>query len=165
MVEGWRRVAAKHPGVRFVVQGHCPPLITESIPGDRLTVLPWIELARYPAGLVNVDIGCCSVADTPFNACKSVIKALEYGASGAAVVATSALYHSIIRHHDTGLVANTADEWAAGLGRLVEDAQYRGVLARRLRRVVVEKHNLQTGAHRWIGAFSWLLEQGRRQAA
>jgi hypothetical protein len=30
---------------------------------------------------------------------------------------------------------------------------------------VVEKHNLQTGAHRWVAAFAWLLEQGRRQAA
>jgi hypothetical protein len=39
------------------------------------------------------------------------------------------------------------------------------VLARRLRRVVVERHNLQTGAHRWVDAFAWLLEQGRRQAA
>jgi glycosyltransferase involved in cell wall biosynthesis len=165
MVAGWRQVAEKHPAVRFVVQGHCPPLVTDAIPAARLTVLPWIELARYPAGLVNVDIGCCSVADTPFNACKSVIKALEYGASGAAVVATSALYRQIIRHHDTGLIADTADEWAAGLGRLVADAQYRAVLARRLRRVVVEKHNLQTGAHRWVAAFAWLLEQGRRQAA
>jgi len=165
MAEGWHRVAEKHPGVRFVVQGHCPPLFYDAVPRDRLRTLPWIELAKYPAGLVNVDIGCCSVADTPFNACKSVIKAMEYGASGAAVVATSALYHSIIRHNDTGLIANTADEWEAGLSRLVEDARYRGVLARRLRRVVVEQHNLQVSAHRWVDAFAWLLEQGRRQAA
>lgn len=165
MVAGWRAVAERHPRVRFVVQGHCPPLITGAIPPARLTVLPWIELAKYPAGLVNVDIGCCAVDDTPFNACKSVIKAMEYGASGAAVVATSALYRDIIRHNDTGLVANTAEEWAAGLSALVEDGQRRRVLARRLRKEVAERHNLQTGAVRWVDAFSWLLEQGRRQAA
>jgi glycosyltransferase involved in cell wall biosynthesis len=165
MAEGWRRVAAKYPRVRFVVQGHCAKVVYDAVGPERLRFLPWIELAKYPAGLVNVDIGCCSVADTPFNACKSVIKAMEYGASGAAVVATSALYHDIIKHHDTGLIANTADEWEAGLSRLVEDAQYRGVLARRLKRVVVEKYNLQTGAGRWMDAFAWLLEQGRRVAA
>jgi len=165
MAEGWRRVAERHPNVRFVVQGHCAQVVHDAVPSDRLRFLPWIELAKYPAGLVNIDIGCCSVADTPFNACKSVIKALEYGASGAAVVATSALYHSVIRHNDTGLIANTADEWAEGLSRLVEDRQYAGVLARRLRRVVVEQHNLQVSAHRWVDAFAWLLEQGRRQAA
>jgi hypothetical protein len=165
MAEGWRRVAERHQGVRFVVQGHCPPVITESVPQDRLRALPWIELARYPAGLVNIDIGCCSVADTPFNACKSLIKAMEYGASGAAVVATSALYRAIIKNDDTGLIANTADEWEAGLSRLVVDRQYAGVLARRLKRVVVEQHNLQTGAYRWLDAFAWLLEQGQRRAA
>lgn len=95
----------------------------------------------------------------------SVIKAMEYGASGAAVVATSALYRQIITHNDTGLIANTADEWAAGLSTLVEDAQYRGVLARRLRRRVVEDYNLQTGAHKWVDAFAWLLEQRERKAA
>jgi glycosyltransferase involved in cell wall biosynthesis len=165
MAEGWRRVAEKYPHVRFVVQGHCAKVVHDAVPPDRLRFLPWIELAKYPAGLVNIDIGCCSVADTPFNACKSVIKALEYGASGAAVVATSALYHSVIRHNDTGLIANTADEWEAGLSRLVEDRQYAGVLARRLKRVVVEQHNLQVSAGKWIDAFAWLLEQGRRQAA
>jgi glycosyltransferase involved in cell wall biosynthesis len=165
MAEGWRRVAERHPGVRFVVQGHCPPIITESVPAARLRALPWIELAKYPAGLVNIDIGCCSVDDTPFNACKSLIKAMEYGASGAAVVATSALYRDIIRHDDTGLIANTADEWEAGLSRLVTDRQYAGVLARRLKRVVVEKHNLQVSAGKWMDAFSWLLEHGQRRAA
>lgn len=165
MAEGWRRVAARYPKVRFVVQGHCAQVVADAVPPDRLHVLPWIELAKYPAGLVNIDIGCCSVADTPFNACKSTIKAMEYGASGAAVVATSALYKGIIRHDDTGLIANTADEWEAGLSRLVEDRGYARVLARRLKRVVVERHNLQTGAHRWIDAFSWLLEHGQRRAA
>jgi glycosyltransferase involved in cell wall biosynthesis len=165
MAEGWRRVAAAHPGVRFVVQGHCPPLVEEAVPAGRLHYLPWIELAKYPAGLVNIDIACCSVADTPFNQCKSIIKALEAGASGSAVVATSALYRQIIRHNDTGLIADTADEWAAGLGTLVADAQYRRVLARRLRRVVVERHNLQRSAGVWLEAFAWLLAHGRRQAA
>jgi hypothetical protein len=39
-----------------------------------------------------VDIGCCAVADTPFSRAKTPIKAWEYAAAGAAVVATPALY-------------------------------------------------------------------------
>lgn len=165
MAEAWRRVAAKYPQTRFVVQGWCPDIVRDAVPADRLTLFPFAALNLYPAGLVNVDIGCCSVADTPFNACKSVIKALEYGASGAAVVATSALYHSVIRHNDTGLIANTADEWTAALSHLVEDRQHAGVLAGRLRRRVLAEHNLQLHAHRWIDAWTWLLDQQQRRAA
>jgi glycosyltransferase involved in cell wall biosynthesis len=166
MAEGWRRVADRYPAVRFVVQGWAPEVITAAVPADRLTVLPFIALEKYPAGLVNIDIGCCSVADTPFNACKSVIKALEYGLSGAAVVATSALYGQVIRHNDTGLIADTADAWTACLGHLVADAEHRRVLAGRLRRRVLAEHNLQASATKWLDAWSWLLEQaqGRRAA-
>lgn len=165
LAEGWRRVAARFPAVRFVVQGWAPGVLTAAVPADRLTVLPFIELAKYPAGLVNIDIGCCAVADTPFNHCKSVIKALEYGISGAAVVATSALYGAVIRHNDTGLIADTADAWAACLGHLVADAGHRAVLAGRLRRAVLADHNLQASADKWLASWSWLLEQSERRAA
>ncbi len=165
MAEAWVRVARRFPQINFLVQGWCPEVVRDAVPAQRLHTLPFLAMEHYPAGLVNVDIGCASVADTPFNACKSVIKALEYGASGAAVVATSALYHSIIRHNDTGLIANTADEWTDALSHLVEDRQHAKLLTRRLRRRIVTEHNLQRHADRWIVAWSWLLEQRERRAA
>jgi glycosyltransferase involved in cell wall biosynthesis len=164
MAEGWRRVAARFPDVRFVVQGHAPPVITEAVPADRLTVLAWADLEDYPAGLVNIDIGCCSVADTPFNWCKTPIKAFEYAASGAAVVATTALYGEVVRHNDTGLIADTADAWEAGLGHLVADADHRAVLAGRLRRRVAADWALSAHAEKWTDAWGELLAAYRARA-
>ncbi len=165
MAEGWRRIAARFPEVRFVAQGWAPPVIRDAVPADRLTVLPFLALEHYPMGLVNIDIGCCSVADTPFNACKTPIKALEYGASGAAVVATTALYGEIIRHQDTGLIANDADAWELCLARLVADPAYRAVLAGRLRRRILADWTLEHGAERWLDAWDWLLQSYRERKA
>lgn len=167
LAEGWRRVAAKYPRVRFVVQGHCPDLIADAVPSDRLTRLPFMPIEEYPLGLVNVDIGCASVANNRFNRAKSIIKALEYGARGkTAVVATPTLYKEIVKEGDTGLLAETADEWAAQLGRLVEDAALRRALARRLGRAVEREYSLQVHAERWMGAFAWLMgEMAGRVAA
>lgn len=163
MAEGWGRVAARFPHVRFVVQGWAPEVLRAAVPADRLTVLAWADLEDYPAGIVNIDIGCCTVADTPFNLCKTPIKALEYGASGAAVVATTALYGEVVKHNDTGLIADTADAWEAGLSHLVADADHRAVLAGRLRRRIMADWALEHGAERWLDAWELLLNEFRRK--
>lgn len=156
VAEAWGNVAAKYPDVRFVVAGWQPEALRGAVPADRLTLLPWVPITDYPKLLVNIDIMCCPLADTPFNRCKSVIKSLEAGASGAAVVASPTVYREIIRDYDTGFLARDADEWTAHLSRLVEDAELRGTLARRLRRAVVEGYDLGQRAEDWISAWAWL---------
>lgn len=158
----WERIAVRYPKVNFVIAGHVSPVIAERVPAERLTIIPYLPLDSYPLGLVNIDIGCASVADNRFNRAKSIIKALEYGSrSRTAVVATPTLYQEIIRDHDTGYLAETADEWEAALSRLVEDTKLRRALARRLGRVVEEQYSLQRHARRWLGAWSFLLESWR----
>lgn len=162
LAEAWGRVARQRPRVTFVVQGHAPDLITQAVPPERLHLIPWLPLEAYPLGLVNVDIGCCSVAFKQFNLCKSIIKALEYGARGrTAVVATPTLYREIIKPGDTGLLAETADEWEAALLRLVDDYQLRRALARRLGRVVEREWSLGRHAERWLVAWDWLIGEAR----
>lgn len=162
----WEAIARRYPKVRFVIAGHVSPVIAERVPADRLTVIPYLPLEYYPLGLVNIDIGCCSVANNRFNRAKSIIKALEYGARGrTAVVATPTLYREIIRDNDTGYLAQTADEWEAALSRLVEDGRLRRALARRLGRAVEERYSLQLHATKWLSAWDWLLSQYRERQA
>ena len=162
--EAWARIAARFPRVRFVIAGHVSPVVAGRVPADRLTTIPYLPLDSYPLGLVNIDIGCASVADNRFNRAKSIIKALEYGARGrTAVVATPTLYREIIRDGDTGLLAETADEWEAALARLVEDAALRRALARRLGREVESKYSLQSFAWRWLEAWDSLITQHRER--
>lgn len=166
VAEAWGRIAAnpQYRRVRFVVQGYAPAPLVEAVPAERLHVLPFLSLEEYPLGLVNVDIGCASVANTRFNRSKSIIKCLEYGArSKTAVVATPTLYSQIVRDSDTGYLAETADEWEAALARLIEDAALRRALARRLGREVERSHSLQRFAYRWLDAWGELLREFRER--
>jgi glycosyltransferase involved in cell wall biosynthesis len=161
MAEAWGRVARRCPTIRFVVGGYVPPIVASNVPEDRLVVVPWLPLERYPAGLRDVDIGCCAVADTPFNRCKSPIKAYEYAVAGAAVVATPTLYGATIKHGVTGYLAETAGEWEAALLELIERTALRSIMARRLLRVVEKRHTLADNLWRWPSAWARIADAAR----
>lgn len=158
MAAAWGRVAARVPSVRFVVGGYLPPIIRQNIPIDRLVVIPWLPLHQYPAGLRDIDVGCCAVADTPFNRSKSPIKAYEAAIAGAAVVATPTVYGKLISHGENGYLAETADEWETALMDLVERPSHRAILARRLQRHVERRCSLAENLWRWPAAWSAIAE-------
>lgn len=162
MAEAWGRIAHRYPDVTFVVQGWQPDVIREHVPAERLVMLPWMKPERYPAGIAQVDIGCCAVADTPFNRAKSNIKAMEYAAAGAAVVASPTLYSGIIDHGASGIIANDADEWEAGLATLIERPAERAMMRRRLLRRVEKQHALSVNLWRWPAAWAQIQQASRR---
>jgi glycosyltransferase involved in cell wall biosynthesis len=155
MAAAWERIAVRFPAVRFVVQGYLPPIVAAAVPADRLTVLPWLALERYPAGLKEVDVACCAVADDRFNRCKSPIKAYEAALAGAAVVATPTVYGHLIEHGVTGRLAETADEWETAIAAYLASPATRRIEARRLLRVVERRWSLAENLWRW--PHSWRL--------
>lgn len=150
----WRRIAKRYPAVRFVLVGMPPPPLVEAVPADRLATVPWLPLDRYPEPLGEIDIACCAVAATRFNACKTPIKAWEAAAAGSAVVASSWLYGETIEHGTTGYLADTADDWETALADLIDRPAARAMLATRLRRRVERQWSLRTGLHRWPEAWA-----------
>jgi glycosyltransferase involved in cell wall biosynthesis len=164
MAEAWGRIAARYPAsaVNFVVAGWLPAIIRDTIPADRLTVLPWLPLERYPASYRQIDIGCAAVADTSFNAAKSPIKCFEHAAAGAAVVASPLLYGKVIEHGVSGFLATTADEWEAGLSTLIDSPATRSMMAKRLIRKVEKCHSLAVNLHKWPEA--WTAIRNNTQA-
>lgn len=162
MAEAWGRIARRYPDVTFVVQGWQPPVIAEHVPADRLVMLPWMKPERYPAGIAQVDIGCCAVADTPFNRAKSNIKAMEYAAAGAAVVASPTLYSGIVDSGASGFIANDAGEWEDALAFLIERPAERAMMRRRLLKTVERKHSLSVNLWRWPAAWAQIQQASRR---
>jgi glycosyltransferase involved in cell wall biosynthesis len=152
MLAAWGRIARRFPAVQFVILGWCPPEARDLIPEGRLHEIAWLPLERYPRAYVNIDIGCCAVETNLFNRCKSPIKAYEYAASGAAVVATPWLYKDVIAHGDTGWLARTAGEWEHALAMLLVSPSGRRQMARRLLRKVERDHsyNYDEAAYRWL---------------
>lgn len=173
MAEAWRRVAEERPHVHFIVQGYVDDVIKAAVPAERLDILPWLPvvprdgLPFYGVGLLNVDIACCSVAETAFNAAKTPIKYYEATAAGAAVVATSWLYGAAIDHGVDGLIANTADEWTAALLALVDDEAQRRNLQAAAYRKVDERWSLERNWWRFPAAWQSLAQaaRARRRAA
>ena len=163
MVTAWERIADKYPKVMFVVQGHSTDRFYGHIPADRITYTKWMSIDDYPAGLVNIDIGCCPLEDTPFNHAKSAIKAMEYAASSAAVVASPTVYNGLIEHGKDGFIANNADEWEQYLSMLVEDYTLRHDMAKRLLAKVRKSYSLEANAWRWADAWTDIVSDFRER--
>jgi glycosyltransferase involved in cell wall biosynthesis len=162
MAEAWGRIARRYPAVRFVVQGHVPPVILENVDRDRLAILPWMRLEEYPYGIRQVDISCAAVADTPFNRAKSQIKVMEAAAAGSAVVA-SPFYAGLVDNGYSGFIAESVGEWEDALTQLVESNALRQMMARRLIKVVEKHHSLAGNLWRWPAAWSAIQESANER--
>lgn len=79
------------PGSRFHVMGNdaIPNLI--GVPKDRLVYVPWGSMREYYAFWDKVHVGIAPLLPTPYNECRSDIKALEMSSRGAAPILTHAL--------------------------------------------------------------------------
>lgn len=164
----WGQVAQKYPQIKFVVGG-CRPgpdgrpsldatawtkPIRDYLPRQRIAVLGWLDVTRYPALYRNIDIGCCPLVDRPFNRTKSPIKAFEHAAAGAAVVASPTVYRQVIDSGEDGFLCTDKYEWAEALKELVANASRRRRMARALRRKVADEYSLERNLWRWPEAWA-----------
>ncbi len=161
MVKAWGRIAAKYDKVTFVIQGHSSDMFFDNVPYERIAVTSWMPIETYPAGLVNIDIGCCPLDESQFNRSKSFIKAMEYAASNAAVVASPMVYDGLIEHGKDGFIATTVDEWELYLSKLVEDYTLRHDMSKRLLAKVRKDYSIETNAWRWIQAWTDIVSNFR----
>ena len=94
---------------------------------------------------IDFDIGLAPLADSPFNRCKSHIRALEYMALGIPVVASDCpAYRDLVVDGVTGFLVNSDDEWRARLTELIND----------------EAMRVEMGAKGREVAGGWTIQQG-----
>ena len=120
----------------------------------------YYDYARILKSL-NADIGVIPLEDNIFNRAKSCIKWLEYSACGiASICSDSDAYNTIVRHGKTGLlVKNEEAIWYKAIKELVLDDNLRFAIARNARLDVEQNHTISKNAHKWIDAYSLLLER------
>ncbi len=83
---------------------------------------PWNNAVRNYFRSIDFDIGLAPLADTPFNRCKSHIKALEYMSLGIPVIASDRpAYHDMVVDGTTGFLVHDDAEWKARLTDLIHD--------------------------------------------
>lgn len=164
MAAAWGRIARRYPHVAFKVAGYLAERLIAAVPSVRLVTEPWRSLDTYPLSYAHVNIGCCPLANTAWNATKSACKAFEWAAVGAAVVASPTVYGDVLRDGQDGLIAETADDWEAALARLIEAADLRRQLAACWARRVRTRHSLSANIWRWPAAWRGLLADYQARA-
>lgn len=161
-----RKLCARYPNVKLVFFGQqLPPLYRPLL--DRIEYhgyqLPmkgdahYEFMNRYFATLkeLSLDIAIAPIIPSTFNAGKSYLKALEYGACGYPVVASSfGPYREYAKGGGAILTAFDEGEWLRHLGRLIENEAMRRELAESNLVHVKERHNTAEGIKPWLAAIA-----------
>lgn len=143
VVLGWSGVAASHPHDLEAVGGAVAAVLASDpevslkvvgdaqwaasvlqVPQERLIDGGKHPLNEYHRALWGTDVGLVPLADTKFNEAKSALKALEYSAAGARVVA-SATPANVELSIGTGIsIASTPSDWEKAIRLEVANVRY-----------------------------------------
>jgi len=116
----------------------------------------YIEFARYFSEQ-HCDIFIAPLVDSPFNACKSALKFLEYSSLGIpGVYSALGQFREVITHGVNGFLADNWKDWQDFLCQLIEDRDLREQIGKQARETVKEKWLLSLHAEEWLG----LIERG-----
>lgn len=124
-----RNIAEKYD-VDWVTWGVNYPWVTEVLPADRLTFIPWCDWREYKVRRMTIgeDISLAPLTPNLFNSCRSAIKAYEswMAKRPAAVLAQrTGPYADELIDGETALLFDTPEQFEAQLARLIEDAALR----------------------------------------
>ena len=101
--------------------------------------------------MATSDIGISWLPDDTWSQGKCGLKVLQYMAAGLPVVANPVgVQAEMVRHGETGFLAETPDQWAEAVGRLARDPALRRTMGRAGRRRVETGFSVAFGAGRWL---------------
>lgn len=150
--------------------------IGKAIPGTRLKLvcdrfigfehlavepLPWCA-ANEARDLASADIGITWIPDDDWSRGKCGLKVLQYQAAGLPVIANPVGVHPIfVESGTTGLLANTPDDWIAGVRQMADPAR-RARMGAVARAQLEEHYSVAAGAKRWLDALARMAEPQKR---
>lgn len=150
--------------------------IGQAIPGTRLKLicdrfvgfehlavepLPWCA-ANEARDLASADIGITWIPDDDWSRGKCGLKVLQYQAAGLPVIANPVGVHpQFVEPGASGVLANTPDDWIAGVRQLADPA-VRARFGTMARERVEERYSVAACAKRWIDALQRMNEPLKR---
>ena len=110
----------------------------------------YMEFARYFSEQA-CDIFIAPLIDSPFNACKSALKFLEYSSLGVpGIYSAVGQYEEIVVHGENGLLADNLKSWQEYLYLLIEDRDLRERIGKQARETVEGDWLLSQHAEEWL---------------
>lgn len=148
--------------VRLIALG--PPgdyLESEGLPVERYPNMDYGAFRAFAASLPDA-LGVIPLDDSPFSACKSAIKFMDYALAGIPSVCSAVPpYTDVVRDGETGLLAeNTVESWLKALKLACASHELRRTLASNARREVNEQWSLNNAADAWQTVISTLAGDG-----
>lgn len=156
-----RRVLRRHAGrVRLELVGVADAGLLQGLfEGLPVTVRQATGCVAYPDFVgwmqreLQWDFALAPLVSSPFSACKSDLKWLDYGALGIpAIFSHVTPYADSVTSGQTGLLADSAHDWEAMLEALIRDADLRLTLARQVQDHVFGQRSLRQHAGQWVKA-------------
>jgi glycosyltransferase involved in cell wall biosynthesis len=146
------RIAAEYPSMSFVIGGFMPDYLSDL---PNLHVLETVSYESYPNMVHQIDIGLAPLDMMDrFNLSKSGIKAMEYWAEGASVVASAGSVYGRVVGEDRGFLATTTDEWYTAIKTYLDNPGLREQHAQAGRQWVERKRNMAKNAILWWEVYS-----------
>ena len=122
--------------------------------GVNVALRPWAS-ATEAAELAHADIGISWLSDDSWSRGKCGLKVLQYMAAGLPVVANRVgMNRHMVIHGETGLLADSPDEWADAIARLAADPELRSRMGAAGRRVVEQHYAVD----RWGPRFARIIK-------
>lgn len=152
IVPALKQLLAQFPDrLRLVAIG--PPgdfLLTQGIAAEQLATMDYLGFRCFIASQTDA-VGIIPLDETPFGACKSAIKFMDYALAGIPSVCSAvAPYSDVVRHGVNGLLAdNTSAAWYDAIARLCTSLDLRNALATQARREVQAEWSLAHAADAW----------------
>jgi glycosyltransferase involved in cell wall biosynthesis len=155
-------------------------IIGKHVPGVRLKVIcdvfprfkrlplvptPWSQETEA-AELASADIGVSWTPPDQWSLGKCGLKVLQYMAAGLPVVANSVGVQALlVRHGETGFLAQTPAEWVQAIRTLAADTELRQRMGRAGRQLVEREYSVDRGADAWLRILEGLSPLRQRLAA
>jgi glycosyltransferase involved in cell wall biosynthesis len=109
----------------------------------------WSE-AREAEEIADADIGISWIPDDLWSRGKCGLKVLQYMAAGLPVIANPVGVHcEMVRHGETGFLAQMPEQWIEAVRRLAHDPHLRRQMGRAGRRLVEARYSVTAGAACW----------------
>jgi glycosyltransferase involved in cell wall biosynthesis len=125
---------------RFLQLSHLP-----------IDACPWSE-ATEAAEIAAADVGISWVPDDLWSRGKCGLKVLQYMAAGLPVVANPVGVHvEMVRHGETGFLAETPSQWVEAVRCLAADPALRQRMGQAGRRLLKKEYSVERGAAQWLG--------------
>jgi glycosyltransferase involved in cell wall biosynthesis len=174
----WRGLFPRtvHPQIRFAGSTFDPD--PDDPKGQKVKLLyqpgESTPAERYPKFLYDLYLhfAIAPILPSEWNAAKSELKLLEYGALGIPAIASDwtpyrEYYDRAAKRDDLGgsvcLLAKTEDEWLAALFALAADRDLRDRLRRANRHFVLTEHLIHQRLGEWMAAIDFVMAQGPQQ--